>query len=95
MCFDRADSAKIRSEWLKEHRRYVNEYASIITSSGPLLEEDGTTRCGQLFILEVSDRQHADAFINADPFTTAGLFEKVIVRQFEPIFNDGARQRFL
>lgn len=95
MCFDRAESAKIRRESLEEHRRYVEEHASIILSSGPLLDDDGTTRCGQLFILDVPDLKHAAVFIDADPFTTSGLFDKVIVRQFAPIFSDGARQRIL
>lgn len=95
MCFDRVNSAKIRRESLEEHRKYVNEHASIILSSGPLLDDDGKTRCGQLFILDVPELKDAAAFINADPFTTSGLFDKVIVRQFAPIFSDGARQRLL
>jgi uncharacterized protein YciI len=95
VCLDRPGSTNIRSQSLEAHRRYVEEHASIILSSGPLLDDDGVSRCGQLFILNVPDDQHAHAFINADPFTTVGLFEKVIVRQFTPVFNDGIRQRFL
>lgn len=95
LCLDRPGSTDIRSQSLKAHRRYVEEHASIILSSGPLLDDDGTTRCGQLFILDVPDHQHASAFINSDPFTVAGLFEKVIIRQFAPVFSNGVRQRLL
>jgi uncharacterized protein YciI len=95
MCFDRSGSTNIRSQSLQAHRKYVEENASIIVSSGPLLDGDGTTRCGQLFVLEIPDHLQASAFIDADPFTVAGLFDTVIVRQFAPIFNDGTRQRFL
>lgn len=95
LCLDRLGTAHIRSQFLEAHRRYVDEQASIILSSGPLLDEDGTTRSGQMFILYVHNRQQAEAFIEADPFTAAALFETVIIRRFAPIFNNGARQRFL
>jgi len=59
------------------------------------LDDDGTTRSGQLFILDVPDHRRATAFIDADPFTAAGLFETVIIRGFTPVFSDGSRQRIL
>jgi uncharacterized protein len=95
VCLDRPDSASIRSRSLDEHRRYVDAHASSIVNSGPLLDDDGTTRSGQLFILDVPDRPSAAAFIHADPFTAAGVFETVLIRQFVPVFSDGSRERVL
>jgi uncharacterized protein YciI len=95
MCFDGTESARIRLESLEEHRKYVNEQAEIILSSGPLLEEDGKTRCGQLFILALGSLKEASAFIDADPFTRLGLFDNIIIREFAPIFSNGIRKKTL
>lgn len=95
VCLDRPNSAGMRSQSLEAHRGHVDRHASSIVSSGPLLADDGTTRSGQLFILDVPDRPSAVAFIQADPFTAAGVFETVIVRQFAPVFSDGSRDRVL
>ncbi|MFI0409388.1 YciI family protein [Actinomadura sp. 3N508] len=91
LCRDVPDSASLRRAVLAEHRRYVDERADLIKLSGPLLDEDRVTRRGQLFVLEVPDREAAEAFIAADPFTRAGVFATVEIDPLLPIFGDGRR----
>ncbi|TDD20887.1 YciI family protein [Actinomadura sp. KC06] len=91
LCRDVPDSAVLRRSVLDEHRRYVDERADLIKLSGPLLGPDGTTRRGQLFVLDVPDRQSAEAFISADPFTRAGVFATVDIDPLLPIFGNGRR----
>ena len=76
---------------LPEHRAYVDAHAPMLVMSGPLLASDGTTRTGQLFILDVPDRQTAERFIADDPFTRAGLFTDIEVDGFVIVFRDGQR----
>lgn len=92
ICLDRPGSAPSREAALADHRRHVDQHALWIVSSGPLLEDDGTTRCGQLFVVDVGDRHQVTTLIDTDPFVTAGVFESVIVRRFSPVFTDGARR---
>lgn len=92
LCRDVPDSGALRRSVLAEHRRYVDERAGLIRFSGPLLAEDGETRCGQLFVLEVATRQDAEEFVAADPFTRAGVFASVEIDGLLPVFADGTRR---
>ncbi|WP_165964232.1 YciI family protein [Actinomadura sp. KC216] len=91
LCRDVPGSASLRRAVLAEHRRYVDERAGLIRFSGPLLDADGETRRGQLFVLDVPDREAAEAFIAADPFTRAGVFATVEIDPLLPVFGDGRR----
>ncbi|MBO2455737.1 hypothetical protein J4573_52285 [Actinomadura barringtoniae] len=91
LCRDVPDSGPLRKAVLAEHRRYVDERAELIRFSGPLVADDGVTRCGQLFVLEVAARQDAEEFVAADPFTRAGVFATVEIDAVLPVFSEGAR----
>ncbi|MEU9845395.1 YciI family protein [Actinomadura sp. NPDC048032] len=91
LCRDVTGSGELRRSVLAEHRRYVDERAELITLSGPLLAADGTTRRGQLFVLDVPDERAARAFVAADPFTRAGVFATVEIDRMLPIFGGGRR----
>ncbi len=90
-CRDGAASAPDRAAVLAAHRDHVDRYAEQLVLSGPLLEADGQTRCGQLFVLDVATMAAARQFADDDPFTAAGIFESVRVGAFLPIFRDGRR----
>ena len=44
---------------------------------GGLLAEDGETRTGSVFVINVPDRKAAEAFSAEEPFRKAGLFRTV------------------
>lgn len=92
-CRDAGDATQARASALPAHREYVDRHASSLMISGPLLGADGSTRVGQLFILDVADVAEAERFIAEDPFTKAGVFTDVQVDGFLPVFRDGARVR--
>ena len=43
--------------------------------------------CGSLVILEAEDLAAAEAFAAGDPYAVAGLFERVEIRGFRPLFG--------
>ncbi|GAA1933677.1 YciI family protein [Nocardioides marmoribigeumensis] len=90
-CRDVADSAGLRAEHLPAHRRYVDERAEQILLSGPLTDDDGVRRVGQLFVLDVPDPPAASAFIRQDPFTRAGVFSDITIDRLELRFDGGRR----
>lgn len=93
VCSDHADTGSLRARTLDAHRAYIDTCAHALVTSGPLLDDDGSTRNGQLYIIDVADRESADAFVRDDPFTQADLFATVIVRRIKPVIVDGERIR--
>ncbi len=53
-----------------------------IVMSGPLVEDDGTTAKGSLFLVEAPDRATVEAFHHADPFHAVGIWDQVSITAF-------------
>lgn len=90
-CRDALDSALLRTRHLADHRRYVDEHARQIVLSGPLTDDDGARRIGQVFVLDVPDHAAASDFVNEDPFTLAGIFAHIRIDRLELRFEQGRR----
>jgi uncharacterized protein YciI len=80
-CFDKPNSLDLRMATREAHLAYVRENLAQVKLAGPMLDEaDGMA--GSLFVLDVADRAAVKAFNAADPYQTAGLFERVEIRGF-------------
>ncbi|GAC1339578.1 MAG: YciI family protein [Candidatus Dormibacteria bacterium] len=90
-CRDAAGSEERRRLLLDDHRKYVDEHADGIVFSGPLVADDGGTRTGQVFVIRVQGRAAAEAFVEADPLATGGVFGSIDVSRVLPRFRDGER----
>jgi len=82
---DRPGGAALRAATGEAHRGYVRRNAHRMLLGGPLLAEDGTTMIGSLIVLECPDRAEAEAFVEAEPYRRAGLFESVLIRRFAAV----------
>ena len=91
VCTDQADTAQRRARALDAHRAYINEWMHSLVTSGTLLDDDDATRNGQLYVIDVADREAAEAFVREDPFTQADLFETTLVRRIRPVIVNGKR----
>jgi uncharacterized protein YciI len=74
---DRADGAAVRAANREAHFAYLDKHKDIVVLGGALLAEDGTTRTGSVFVINVPDRAAAEAFSRDEPFRKAGLFGTV------------------
>ncbi len=72
-------SKKIRAELLAEHLAYIAKHMHLIVVGGALLAEDGVTRVGSAFLLNVEDREAAERFSLNEPFRRAGLYSSVSI----------------
>jgi hypothetical protein len=79
---DRPDGREIRSATADAHSAWVGEHIDSMYVGGPLTNDDGLIN-GSLIIGDFTDRAAADAFIAAEPYNRAGLFESVVVRRFD------------
>ena len=86
-CFDKPGSLALRQATRPAHLDFVGGQKVVI--GGPLLDLEGAP-CGSLLLLEAPDRAAAEAFVAADPYGKAGLFERVTIHGFRTVIKDGA-----
>lgn len=91
LCRDGEQSDALRTSALDAHRRYIDNQSKGIVVSGPLVEDDGQTRIGQFYVVDVESRSSAEEFVAKDPFTIAGVFASVEIARLLPRFLDGNR----
>jgi len=74
---DRPDGRAIREATREAHLAYLERHKDIVVLSGGTLAEDGKTRTGSVFIINVPGREAAEKFSAEEPFRKAGLFKTV------------------
>ena len=84
-CEDKAGAEPVRLATREAHLAYVGKTSDMIRLAGPMLSEDGKQMCGSMFILEADNREAVVAFNKADPYTSAGLWERVTIRGFRQV----------
>jgi uncharacterized protein len=78
-CVDNADTAPLRDQHMRSHLHYLDQRKSILVLAGATLTDNGSAAIGSLFIINVQTRSEAEAFSAGDPFTKAGIFERITV----------------
>ena len=79
---DRPGTAQLRDEVRPIHREYLAKLSDRMAFCGPLTSEDGQTTVGSLLAIDFPSRTAAEAWIAAEPFTMAGVYEKPIIHVF-------------
>jgi len=88
---DKPGTAQLRADTRATHLEYLTAHKDLLLAAGALIEDDGTGGKGGILIVDTDDRQEAERFIANDPFTKAGLFEKVTVTRWRKAFFDKQR----
>lgn len=88
---DKPGSHDLRAQTQEAHEVHLKQFMDAITFGGELVS-DGTMSqnrdiviadlVGSVLIMELPDRAAAQAFHDQDPYTLAGLFESVIIEEF-------------
>ena len=81
-CIDKPGMAEKRAAVMHPHRDYLAQASVKIVMSGPLVDDDGETVVGSLYVVEAADRAEIEAFQKDDPLVAADLWELVEVRAF-------------
>ena len=87
--------AALREKGLQAHLDYLRGQKKILVLSGGTVSDDATQFTGSLLIVNVGSRAEAQAFVDGDPFTKAGLFTDVKISrmrkgQWNPEAAEGA-----
>ena len=83
---DKPDHLRVRNDNRPEHGDYLVANQHRLLAGGALIEDDGSGGKGGLIIVDTDDRGEAEAFINGDRFTKAGLFQSVTITRWRKAF---------
>lgn len=81
-CVDRPGALQVRLGAREAHLAYVRERLDQVKLAGPMLDDAGEM-AGSLLILDVADRAAAEVFNAHDPYTLAGLWDRVDIKAFK------------
>ena len=88
---DKAGSGKIRADNRVAHIEYLTANKHKLLAAGALIDDDGTGGSGGILIVDTDERKEAERFVAEDPFTKAGLFEKVTITRWRKAFFNKER----
>lgn len=86
-CHDKAGGLETRMAARPDHLAWVQQNLAPIKIAGPMLDDEGRM-AGSMFILDMPDKAAAEAFNAADPYTKAGLWGRVDLREFRASFGN-------
>jgi uncharacterized protein YciI len=81
-CLDKPGATKLRLSKYGDHKAYLSSSSIKTVISGPLLDDDGETMIGSLFIVEAPTKADVEAFNREDPFAKAGVWERISIHPF-------------
>lgn len=89
--FDKPNHQHVRQASRATHLDYLEANKALLLACGAKLNDDGSDGGGGVYIVDVDSREAAQAFIEADPFHTAGLFAEVKIVRWRKAYLDGVR----
>ena len=85
---DKPNSLQLRNEVRGPHLEYLDRNKGRLLAAGAMVDDTGQGGYGGIIIVDTEDRAEAEAFIQNDPFTKAGLFAGItVVRWRKAFFN--------
>lgn len=87
--FDKPDMGDLRQQLRPAHLDFLEENKKKLLACGAKLLDDGSTGEGSFYIVDFETREEAQAFIDLDPFTAGGLFERIVLNRWRKAYLNG------
>lgn len=87
--FDKPDHQAVRQAHRPAHLDYLAANKALLLACGAKLHDDGQDAGGGLYVVDLDTRAEAEAFITADPFAQAGLFERITITRWRKAYVAG------
>ncbi len=84
-CKDKPGHQQTRLDNRPAHVEFLKANLDKIVIAGPLQTEDRQGMIGSMLVIDVPDRAALDAFLAADPYAKAGLFESVTATPYKKV----------
>lgn len=79
VCRDVDDSKTTRMEKLAEHLQHIKSVAERIKMAAPLRDDQEQEFTGSLLVITALDSEDARAFVEADPYFSAGVWRDITI----------------
>lgn len=89
LTFDKADHEHVRDAYRAAHYAHLHSHQAKLIASGGLRDDADQNFIGGAIILDTDVREEAERFAATDPFTEAGLFERVEIVRWRAAFLNG------
>lgn len=80
---DRPDSAEVRTAARLDHLAYIKNFNVLF--AGPTLDDETGNMDGSVIVVDVPNPEALKTFIENDPYTRAGLFERSVVKLWKQV----------
>ncbi|WP_454723502.1 MULTISPECIES: YciI family protein [Cupriavidus] len=88
--WDKPAHQPVRQASRAAHLAYLEANKALLLACGAKLNDDGSDAGGGFYIVDLDTREATQAFIDADPFATAGLFGEVRITRWRKAYLGGA-----
>lgn len=78
---DKPGMADTVAATLEAHQHYLHDSEKLLVLAGGMRDEAGKERLGSVYLINVPNRKAAEAWLAAEPFNKAGIFESVTVER--------------
>ena len=85
ICIDKPNALQTRIENRAAHLEHIKT-SGVVEQAGPFIDAAGQM-CGSLVILTVDTRAEAQAWVDADPYGHAGLFQSVMIQEWKRVIG--------
>lgn len=82
---DHRDIMPTRAKFYRSHRIHLDkaeDHRVNVLTAGTLVDDDGETPMGSLFVVDANDRSAVDAFTRSDPYHINGVWERVEIHAY-------------
>jgi uncharacterized protein len=82
---DKKDILPTRAKHYRAHRIHLDraeEHAVDVITAGTLVDDDGETPVGSIFVIDAADRAAVNAFTRSDPYHVNGVWERVSIHGY-------------
>jgi uncharacterized protein YciI len=82
---DKKNILPTRAKHYRAHRIHLDraeEHAVDVITAGTLVDEDGATPVGSIFVIDAANRAAVDAFTRTDPYQINGVWERVSIHGY-------------
>jgi uncharacterized protein YciI len=81
-------AVKMRAELMQEHIEHVDTIIDQVVIAGPMFAEDNKTVVGSVLIYKTDDVKKARSNLEADPYFSAGVWDKISIHTFRGALGD-------
>jgi uncharacterized protein YciI len=82
---DKRDILPTRAKHYRAHRIHLDraeDHSVDVITAGTLVDDDGETPVGSIFVIDAASRTAVDAFTRSDPYHLNGVWERVSIHGY-------------